>query len=204
MPRPSFSTQLLTLWIPIAVLCGLLSVAVWLMLSSAQRARCGREAADHIDCGADFKKQVFVQESLYGHNEGAKRAIADLNRLRTVYSDAYKSGNYADFKVFGVTLDSVLPFVASGAFLPEFDFNGNPIQVLGTESDVDGVAFNVTVLGNVTVGVLGWWGQPDGPAHRFVDSFASLLDKDKATALATCAFEYLENLYLRESWWNSL
>lgn len=118
--------------------------------------------------------------------------------------NAYKSGNFADFKVYGVTLDSVLPFVASGAFLPEFDFNGNPIQVLGTESDVDEVAFNVTVLGNVTVGVFGWWGQCQGPANRFVDSFASLPDEEKATALATCAFEYLENLYLRESWWNSL
>jgi signal transduction histidine kinase len=39
MPRPSFSTQLLTLWILIAALCGLLSVAVWLMLSSALSER---------------------------------------------------------------------------------------------------------------------------------------------------------------------
>lgn len=39
MPRPSFSTQLFTLWILIAVLCGLLSVAVWLMLSWALSER---------------------------------------------------------------------------------------------------------------------------------------------------------------------
>ncbi|MDQ7978863.1 HAMP domain-containing sensor histidine kinase [Paraburkholderia sp. SARCC-3016] len=39
MPRPSFSTQLLTLWTLIAALCGLLSVAVWLMLSSALSER---------------------------------------------------------------------------------------------------------------------------------------------------------------------
>lgn len=41
MPKPSFSTQLLTLWILIAALCGLLSVAVWLMLSSALSERVG-------------------------------------------------------------------------------------------------------------------------------------------------------------------
>ncbi|GAB7524356.1 sensor histidine kinase [Paraburkholderia sp. 2C] len=39
MPRPSFSTQLLALWILIAVLCGLLTIAVWLMLSSALNER---------------------------------------------------------------------------------------------------------------------------------------------------------------------
>ncbi|MBC8642259.1 hypothetical protein IAG25_36270 [Caballeronia sp. EK] len=159
---------------------------------------------DNTDCGANFQQQVIAQELLYGRNEGAKRAIADLNRLRIVYGDAYKSGNFADFKVYGITFDSVLPFVASGAFLPEFDFNGNPIQILGTKSEVDEVAFNVTVLENVTVGVFGWWGKPQGPAHRFVDSFVSLPDEAKLTVLAACAFEYLENLYLRESWWNSL
>lgn len=41
MPRPSFSTQLLALWILITVLCALLSVAVWLMLSSALGERVG-------------------------------------------------------------------------------------------------------------------------------------------------------------------
>src|SRR5690349_17569320 len=35
MPRPSFSTQLYVLWILVAILCGMLIVAVWLMLSSA-------------------------------------------------------------------------------------------------------------------------------------------------------------------------
>lgn len=47
MARPSFSTQLLTFWILVTILCGLLMAAVWLMLSSAldERVMAARRQA---------------------------------------------------------------------------------------------------------------------------------------------------------------
>ncbi len=159
---------------------------------------------DNTDRGFDFQRQVYVQETLYGYNEGAKLAIEDIIRLKAMYNNAYKSGELTNFKAYAISLDSVLPFVASGAFLPESDFSGNALQSIGIKAGVDEIAFNVTVLGNVSVAVFGWWGKPDGPSSRFVDSFENLPNEDKATALAVCAFEYLENLYFRDSWWNSL
>lgn len=159
---------------------------------------------DYIDRGTDFRRQVMAQSLLNGLAQGARLAIEDLDRARTRYGDGFTSGNMSSFRTYSITFDTILPFVAAGAFNPEFDFNGTTLQELGTSAEVEQVALNVTVLAGTTVAVFGWWGEQDGPVSRFVDSFANLPENEKATAVATCAFEHLENVYLRESWWNSL
>lgn len=60
------------------------------------------------------------------------------------------------------------------------------------------------MLGGKTVAAFGWWPESHDATNRFVESFAGLPDDEKASALATCAFEHLENVYYRESWWNGL
>ncbi|CAM2158815.1 histidine kinase (plasmid) [Pararobbsia alpina] len=84
MPRPSFSTQLLALWILIAVLCGLLSVAVWLMLSSALSERVDaarRQAA--TTCTAVASRYDLSMQRSGETNVDLMHAVLDLVLIQT-------------------------------------------------------------------------------------------------------------------------
>ncbi|WP_454723353.1 MULTISPECIES: sensor histidine kinase [Cupriavidus] len=84
MPRPSFSTQLLTLWILIAVLCGLLSVAVWLMLSSAlgERVVTAKQQAAAACTAVASRYDLSMQRS--GEtNVDLMHAVLDLVLIQT-------------------------------------------------------------------------------------------------------------------------
>ncbi|WP_250475518.1 HAMP domain-containing sensor histidine kinase [Caballeronia sp. GAFFF1] len=84
MPRPSFSTQLLTLWTLIAVLCGLLSVAVWLMLSSAlgERVVTAKQQAEAACTAVASRYDLSMQRS--GEtNLDLMHAVLDLVLVQT-------------------------------------------------------------------------------------------------------------------------
>ncbi|MBW9102317.1 sensor histidine kinase [Paraburkholderia phenoliruptrix] len=84
MPRPSFSSQLLTLWILIAVLCGLLSVAVWLMLSSAlsERVVAAKQQAEAACTAVASRYDLSMQRS--GEtNVDLMHAVLDIVLIQT-------------------------------------------------------------------------------------------------------------------------
>ena len=78
MPRPPFSTQLLALLIVVAILCGLLMAAVWLMLSSALGERDLNQIADALSRYADRAERQHHRGNaeLYRGNAIARAAIA--------------------------------------------------------------------------------------------------------------------------------
>ncbi|MEK6346537.1 MAG: HAMP domain-containing sensor histidine kinase [Burkholderia sp.] len=84
MPKPSFSTQLLALWALIAVLCGLLSVAVWLMLSSAlgERVVAARQQASAA-CTALVSRYDLSMQRAGETNVDLMHAVLDLVLIQT-------------------------------------------------------------------------------------------------------------------------
>ncbi|MFL9992389.1 hypothetical protein PQR34_14345 [Paraburkholderia sediminicola] len=159
---------------------------------------------DNLDRGVSFAQQVAVQSWIDGVAKGTRMALDDIGRWKAKYDSAYINQDYSGYRAYFVEFDSVLPFVGAGAFMPEFDFLGNTLQSLGAGAGLEHVAINVTVLGGKTVAAFGWWPESHDATNRFVESFAGLPDDAKASALATCAFEHLENVYYRESWWKGL
>jgi signal transduction histidine kinase len=84
MPKPSFSTQLLALWILIAVLCGLLSGAVWLMLSSAlgERVVAAKQQAAAA-CTASASRYDLSTQGSGETNVELMHAVLDLVLIQT-------------------------------------------------------------------------------------------------------------------------
>lgn len=158
-----------------------------------------------MDYGVPFFIQAAMQTHLHWSAEGMKRGLADLERWKTLYDDAYRQNDLSAFSIYAVEFDGVLPVVSCGAFHPEVDFDGNQLQILsrGT-AEFDHLAFNLTVLNGVSVAAFGWLGPNDGPAAALVQSFRRLPDGEKSTAVVQLVFEHLENTYLRPSWWDSL
>ncbi len=156
------------------------------------------------DRGKPFEVQCAIQQYLHIYREGTKRGIRDLEAWKNTYDSAYLSGKYDDFSFYGVVFAESLPIVSCGAFHPEFDFNGNPLQIITRgDNGFEHVCFNLTVVASKSVAVLGWTGEPQGPSEQFVRSFSALRKSTMANAVFHLACEHLENTYFRPSWWNS-
>lgn len=84
MPRPPFSTQLLTLWILVTILCGLLTAAVWLMLSSAlgERVTAARRQASAA-CTAVAAHYDASMQRPGETNVDLMHAVLDIVLIRT-------------------------------------------------------------------------------------------------------------------------
>ena len=110
-----------------------------------------------------------------------------------------------DSHYFALRVDQVLPIVSCGAFFPEYDFMGKPLQRLSRRPfTFEHLSLSITAFAGRTVALFGWLGGEAGPAGRFVASFRALPDGRKADALIRLAFEHLENIYLAPSWWEAL
>ena len=84
MPRPSFSTQLFALWILVAILCGLLTLAVWIMLSSALGQRVD-DAKQHATaaCTAVASRYDLSMRQPGEADVDLMHAVLDLVLIRT-------------------------------------------------------------------------------------------------------------------------
>lgn len=156
------------------------------------------------DRGDPFNVQCAKQQFLYIMGEGLKRGLQGMNRLKAQYDTAFVNRNYNDFSFYVVTFSTTLPIVACGAFYPQFDFRGNPLQDL-TRGDFfyEHVSFNVTIVHNRSVAVLGWIRSTHSAAEQFIQSFQALPKEIMANAAFFLACEHLENIYLRPSWWDA-
>ncbi len=161
------------------------------------------EIRRQADKGKSFEKQCVHQQILHAHREGVKQGIKNLESWKDKYDTAYLSKNYEEFSFYSVKFSNALPIVACGAFYPEFDFGGNCLQTITLgEATLELVCFNLTVVNGKSLAVLGWTGEPGGPAEKFFVSFRSLPKDTVANAALHLACEHLENIYFRPSWWN--
>lgn len=158
-----------------------------------------------LDRGKPFEDQCRVQQSLHAYEEGTKRGVADCERWKKQYNTIFTSERFEEYRFVGVVYSSVLPVVGCGAFFPEYDFAGNPLQrVSYGDAPHEHVGLNLTVLNNKSVLVISWTEGYGGPAELFGRSFGSVPDKEKANVAIQLVAEHIENIYLKPSWWRSL
>ena len=158
-----------------------------------------------LDKGKPFLVQCKTQHDINMSAEGTKRALADLNRLKREYDQSFMKGDFVNYRFYGVAFAEALPVVACGAFYPEFDFSGRPLQRIAYgPAPFELITFNLTTINGRGVAMLGWIDGDAGPAATFSNSFAAVPPREKANASLRLAFEYLENTFLRPSWWQSL
>ena len=157
-----------------------------------------------LDKGRSFEEQSSIQQYLHLVRKGMERGMADLEKWKSEYDYAYIAKKFSEFASYSVQFSGLLPIVASGAFMPEDDFNGTRLQIIsrGTAS-FDHLCFNLTSVGEKSIVVLGWSGESGGPAESFFNSFQNLDNQKKANAAFYLAIEHLENIYFQPSWWES-
>jgi hypothetical protein len=98
-----------------------------------------------------------------------------------------------------------LPSVMTvGGFYPEFDFNGRHLQTLGRpEIRYETVSFNILASEDRAAVAMIWWKGHDS-CLAFAKSYAEQRVDRYTTLAIQAAFEHIENLCVRPSWWESL
>ena len=156
------------------------------------------------DRGRAFEDQCEIQQRLHVFEEGTRRGITDLERWKSRYDEIFTTRRFEEYHCVGVSYSSILPVVGCGAFIPEYDFAGNPLQKVSCGNGHEQVDLNLTVLNGRSVLVIGWTERHDGPAAVFGRSFAEVPDEEKANVTIQLVTEHLENIYMRPSWWRCL
>jgi hypothetical protein len=157
------------------------------------------------DRGQPFWKQALMQTHLYAVRGGIEVGMQDINGWKRSFDDRLLSGSRDGFHFLAVKFDHVLPLVACGAFHPEFDFDGRPLQMLGRRGiEYDHITLTVTAFEGHTIVVFGWVGSSDGPAGALADSYVKIPESRKADALIRLLFVQTDNLFIRPSWWEAL
>ncbi len=154
------------------------------------------------DKGQPFAEQVRIQEALYAAKYLMELGLRDLTQSKDAFDAAYRA-SYTGFNFLVVEFSAVVPVVSCGAFFPDFDLFGQPLQSLAAATLLDPIAVNLTVLNDRSVLFLGWIGS-GGPPEKFATSYARLPQAEKANAAVRLAIEYSENTYSRPSWWTGL
>ena len=164
----------------------------------------GIDIQREADRGHPFWKQAIIQGMIHALVEGIKIGLRDVDDWKKQFDTRLLSGARDDFHFLAIRFDRVLPIVACGAFHPEFDFQGNPLQRLGRDHlDYDHITVSVTTFEGQTIMVFGWIGSDEGAAKALTVSFLKVPDDRKADALVLLLFIQLDNLFLRPSWWKS-
>lgn len=158
-----------------------------------------------LDAGLPLRLQARYQRTILPMHVGSARLAADLTAMKGQLDQMYRSGNYAGFNAAGWLFSDPLPLAYSGAFYPESDVHGTPLQRLGHgNAPFDILCATLTPWNGKTLLALAWIGQLDGPAERYVRSFETLADDQKANVAVHAGFEDQENLMMRPSWWDEL
>lgn len=186
--------------------CFLLSLraVTYELAAKDAQLRSHMASKEFIDYGRPFEQQAMFQNFLRLHQIGIEAGLKDVTLLKAEYDKTFHSKDFSKFSFYGLEFDKVLPFAAAGAFMPEFDFTGAKLQEIELGRQISQIALNVTLLGDSTCVVFGWFGGPDSAAARLVDSFKAIPEHEKANALLILAMEHLENFFCKPSWWADL
>lgn len=158
-----------------------------------------------LDRGLPYAEQVAIQSRVHLHMCGTMRGLAEIEAAKAEFDKALLSGDFGRFHYVAVQFDGLLPIVACGGFYPEATFSGEPLQKLSRgNAPLDLMTVNCTALDGRALVVLGWHGEVDGPCGQLANSLLALSPRVVAAAVIRLLFEYVENIYLRESWWRSL
>ena len=157
------------------------------------------------DAGRPFEIQCMIQEFVYTYRAGLLRGLSDTKRWKEQYDAIYRERRFGEHRFVAIEYSEILPIVGCGAFHPEYDFSGHPLQRISRgNTPHEHVTFNLSVLGNCSVLVLGMSEGENGPAETLLRSFASLPDEKKADAAIRLAFEHIENIFFKPTWWSNL
>lgn len=163
----------------------------------------GIEIKKDLDKGKPLSFQVFYQRYLNNYEKNVNFAQKDLLILKNGYDKVFLNGNHDNIYYFVMRFDNIPNILFSGSFFPEFDFDGNMLQIFGREDSLDAMTVNMIVTKVGGLLSFQWIGKSKAN-EQFIASLKEIEHENLASSIIQFAFEVFENLYVSPNWWDNL
>ncbi len=154
---------------------------------------------------------LFNREMIDIHLEGSRNAIKDSTLINMHISSAIKNNDVSRLRSLRVYFKKKPGFLCSGAFFPEYDYLGS--RLWGAHSIVpteDFLSISIIPLlgGSLNdcngVAILSWLDNPgQNYCQHFIESMHSIPKSDVSNVFIHTIFEFIENVCISPSWWES-
>ena len=142
--------------------------------------------------------------ALYSAKIGMENAKRNLQLAWERFGHMVTTGDLSALRYFAVRFDFAPDYLASTAFLPEWDFEGNQLQNLDEIESFYGLAFSVWAANDDSAAVLCWHESADEICMPFVQSIQRIDESRLSNRLLSVAFEVSDNVIMKPSWWEGL
>lgn len=147
----------------------------------------------------DYLKPYFNQV-----NETFVASKKYLNKIINKYFNIFKSEDYSSVKYLAFKFSNVPDILFAGAAPILYDFEGNNLE--NDINNLENITINAVAYDNGGIIIFQWF---DGEQvnKKFIDSLIKIYNKDKnniCNILVQFIFIYIENIFIRISWWDNL
>lgn len=143
-------------------------------------------------------------ECLRSKNSGSQNAIYNLRRAWRQFAEAVESTSQDKLRYYALLFSRAPVYLASAAFLPEWDFDGALLQDLNDLREFQGISFSSWAACDKAAAVFCWHQSCDSICQPFIKSLHAIEKTMVADRILAMAFEFSENVIFRPSWWKSL
>ena len=135
---------------------------------------------------------------------GSQNARQNLRRAWSQFGEAVESTSPDELRYHALLFSHAPVYLASAAFLPEWDFDGTLLQDLNNLREFHGISFSSWAASDKAAAVFCWHQSCDSICLPFINSLHTIEKTMVANRILAMAFEFSENVIFRPSWWESL
>ena len=178
--------------------------AVCYELYMKKRDLAGTELRRELDRGQPLLLQRAMQEAFTLHNVGVRKAIEELEAMKSHYDKVIFDGLSKELDHYIATFDRVPDVMCSGVVQATHDFQGNLIGNLGNLSEAaDWLSFALIDTDSGGAAIFSWPANHMRSKH-VVETLDEYSDVDLPNAVVRFTFEFFENTYFSPEWWDSV
>ncbi|TXJ12903.1 YecA family protein [Brachyspira aalborgi] len=146
----------------------------------------------------------FLKSTFNTVNENFCLSKKYLNKKIEKYFDVFKSKDYSSVKYLAFKFSNIPDILFAGAAPILYDFEGNNLE--NDINNLENITINAVSYDNGGIIIFQWF---DGEQinKKFIDSLIKIYNKDKTNIcniLVQFIFVYIENIFMRMSWWDNL
>lgn len=157
-----------------------------------------------LDRGKTEFEQLQLQMLLKDWEVGARAGLREVERYKTTLDSMLLQEDYSKIAFYAFRFDSIPEVMCSGAYAPEFDFQGVQLQDLSDISrPLDYLSFSLVATGSGGIATFMWL-RDSIAGYKLVQSLHSLEDSQIPHAIIRFVFEFFENNYFSPKWWHKL
>lgn len=157
-----------------------------------------------VDRGVPPSAQREMQDFSATVAAAQGKGLSDSRKLKTVMDKDLLAGSYGEWSNAVVEFDGDLCISCTGAISPDYDLEGNRLQVLHDDEHVlESLMFGMTATDAGGAAVFTWLKKDSAPG-TFIKSLLQKKEDLLPSILVQFMFTYIENTFFSARWWDSL